>query len=186
MIKVILFDFYGVFIPDGYNHWLELNSLKRDGDFARLIEELDTSRISEEFFLAQLSRLTGRDVQISEIHVRNQQPNTELVDLVQELRTNYTISLLSNASTKLRSRLESMDLSFLFDKVIVSSEIGFAKPSSEAFHAAIQILEVEAREILFVDDNILNVEAARTSGMHAVQYQTVEHLREYFDSQKIT
>ena len=185
MIKVVLFDFYGVFVPDSYGQWLEENGLKREGDFARLINDLDKAAITESEFLRQLSILIGRRVQPGEIGNAEPKANLEVVELLRELQQQYTIGLFSNASKKLRMKLETLDLTNLFDHIIISSEIGHAKPSDEAFKTAIKLLNVEAGQILFIDDNSLNVIAADRNGIKAIQFITAENLRTYFIDQNI-
>jgi putative hydrolase of the HAD superfamily len=51
-----------------------------------------------------------------------------------------------------------------------SHRLGMAKPDAAIYRHAAEGLGVAAREILFVDDRIENVEAARGVGMVAVQY----------------
>lgn len=53
------------------------------------------------------------------------------------------------------------------ERVVVSDEIGVAKPDPAAFMAAIHD-EESAAHVLFVDDQIANVRTARNLGMHAV------------------
>lgn len=185
MIKVVLFDFYGVFIADSYGLWLEKNDLKREGVFARLIDELDRSAVTEAHFLSQLSKLLDREVQSSEIHIQHPEPDARLIELVHKLKLRYTIGLFSNASTKLRAKLEGLHLTPLFDEIIISSEIGHAKPSNEAFQIAIQKLGVRPNEILFIDDNMHNVEAANRNGMQAVQYTTIDDIHLTLKSHQI-
>lgn len=175
MIKVVLFDFYGVFMPDTYNAWLEANGLKREGIFTRLINDLDRSTISEEDFFAELSRAVGRKVARTEIRKGDAQPDTKIVEVVRELKRHYTIGLFSNASKELRTKLETLGLIRLFDTVIISSEIGHAKPSDEAFDIAVQKLGVEPSQILFIDDNPRNIEAARRHTLQVVHHTTTDN-----------
>jgi HAD superfamily hydrolase (TIGR01509 family) len=178
MIKVILFDFYGVFLPDAYGAWLKANGLKREGIFSELINQLDRSDISESDFFEQLSRALGREVQKNEIHQETRLPDTRLIETIRRLKPRYTIALFSNASTKLRNKLDSLELTPLLDTIIISSEIGYAKPSDEAFEAALKILDVRPEEILFIDDNPKNVEAAEKHAMKACHYTSLDSLDE--------
>jgi FMN phosphatase YigB (HAD superfamily) len=42
-------------------------------------------------------------------------------------------------------------------------------PDADAFQHAVQSLGCAPEQVLFIDDNLLNVEAALRSGMHAVR-----------------
>lgn len=46
-------------------------------------------------------------------------------------------------------------------RILISSEIGVAKPSAEAFDRLLEALPAEATRVLFVDDAPPNIEAAR-------------------------
>lgn len=178
MIKVVLFDFYGVFLPDAYNAWLTKNNLKREGVFADVVNELDRGDISEADFLGRLSALTNQQVERIDIHGARTELNAPLVELLYELKPHYTIGLLSNASRKLRAKLDDLKLTPLFDTILISSEIGYAKPSHEAFRFAIEQFGVPASEIVFIDDNDRNIEAAREDGLLTMHYTDVPSLRE--------
>jgi putative hydrolase of the HAD superfamily len=45
--------------------------------------------------------------------------------------------------------------------------MGKIKPDAEAFEHVLASLDCQAAQVLFLDDNILNVEAARRIGMRA-------------------
>ncbi len=177
MIKVLLFDFYGVFIPDSYSAWLERNGLKREGVFEQLINKRDRDAISEPEFLATLSDMLGREVTADEIHCKDPQIDQELIKTIKQLKPLYKIGLLSNASSMLRPRLQSLGLTDIFDEIIISSEIGHAKPSNEAFTIAIQRLGVPSAAVLFIDDNPKNLEAAHKNGLQTVLYTSIRDVR---------
>ncbi len=181
MIKVVLFDFYGVFIPDAYSAWLEANGLKREGIFTDLINLYDRGVITEADFLKQLSNTVGYEVQNSDIHSEIKQPDTRIIETIHALKPHYPVGLFSNASKKLRTKLDALELTPLFDEIIISSEIGHAKPSDEAFKIAISRLGVEPNGILFIDDNPRNVEAAGRHSIvtvhHTAAESTIEALR---------
>jgi FMN phosphatase YigB (HAD superfamily) len=54
---------------------------------------------------------------------------------------------------------------------VLSCRIGAIKPGPLIFQAAIQAAGVPARNILFIDDVMQNVAAARLQGLHGLQFQ---------------
>jgi putative hydrolase of the HAD superfamily len=62
-----------------------------------------------------------------------------------------------------------MRLGAAFDSHFVSHLTGRIKPDRQAFEHVLQSLGCRPAQVLFFDDNLLNIEAARTLGMHAVQ-----------------
>lgn len=66
----------------------------------------------------------------------------------------------------------------------VSAHTGHRKPAPEAFEHAIQVLGCPADRLLFIDDRLTNVEAARQAGMQAIHFtgsaaQLEQELREH-------
>jgi len=176
MIKAILFDFYGVFMPDTYNLWLETNGLKREGAFAEVVNEFDRGHITKADFLGRLSQEVGREVQSIAAEAGSHGPDVHVIELVRELKSRYKTGLFSNAPKGMRAKLERLNLAPLFDEIIISSEIGYAKPSDESFRIAVATLDVPAEEILFIDDNPRNIEAALKNGIPALHYTSADDI----------
>jgi len=180
MTQVILFDFYGVFLPDEYGTWLQSNGLERSGIFTELMNDLDMDKITEDVFFDKLSKTVGREVTNEEFHPHSSQeiaPDVGVTELVRNLHSIYHVGLLSNASTKLRPKLHDLNLAELFDTIIISAEIGHAKPSDTAFQIALEKLGVAAQEVFFIDDNPANIDAAKRNGLQAVQYTSLSNLK---------
>ena len=62
----------------------------------------------------------------------------------------------------------------LFEGVISSCECGLAKPDLAIFAFAAQRAGAEPSEILFVDDIMSHVEAARAAGFEAIQFDDTD------------
>jgi putative hydrolase of the HAD superfamily len=60
-----------------------------------------------------------------------------------------------------------------FDHHTFSHRLRMAKPEAEIYRYAIEGMEAPAGQVLFVDDRLENVEAARAEGLQAIQY--VDH-----------
>jgi epoxide hydrolase-like predicted phosphatase len=94
------------------------------------------------------------------------------VALARSLRPRYRCAVLSNADRSLRARLESeLAMHHLFDDIVVSAEVGMAKPQPEIFRLAADRLGLAPKACVFVDDWDQNVEAARAVGMQAVLHR---------------
>jgi HAD superfamily hydrolase (TIGR01509 family) len=111
-----------------------------------------------------------------------------LVDFIRGLREDYTTALLSNAWDDLRPLLvDFWKIADAFEQIFISGEMGMAKPDPAIFQEVVKRLEVDPEEIIFVDDFIENVEAARAAGWNAIHFhsreQTLAELAEYLDSE---
>jgi putative hydrolase of the HAD superfamily len=80
------------------------------------------------------------------------------------------------------SVLESIQVNFSwiedFDVLIWSYQHRMAKPQPEIYHLLLDKLGTIPEETLFLDDKIENIQAARHLGICALQFSTVDQLRE--------
>jgi len=98
--------------------------------------------------------------------------NHELVDTIRRLRPAYKVGLLSNAWGDLRQVMqERFHFDGLFDDLVISAEVGLAKPDPRIFELAVARLGMQPAEVVFVDDVLANVEAAQGVGLQAIHYQ---------------
>ncbi|MCB8955009.1 MAG: HAD family phosphatase [Nocardioides sp.] len=65
----------------------------------------------------------------------------------------------------------------LLDHVVVSGEVGAAKPDPAAYRAVIERAGVPPERLVFVDDKQVNVDAAAALGMDAIRFTTADELR---------
>jgi putative hydrolase of the HAD superfamily len=93
--------------------------------------------------------------------------NTEMLQVLRSVRSQATVALLSNGTTRLRRDLAVLDLTDEFDVIFNTAEIGIAKPDPAVFHHVLNELESTAAETLFIDDLAMNVQGARSIGITA-------------------
>jgi len=109
--------------------------------------------------------------------------NWELLDFIKDLHPGYKVGLLSNAWDNLRQTMhDRWNIDGLFDELVISAEVGIVKPDPRIFHLALEKLGVQPAEAVFVDDMLVNVDAARQQGLAAIQFldtqQTLASLQE--------
>jgi putative hydrolase of the HAD superfamily len=87
-------------------------------------------------------------------------------------------AILSNMGD---SVLENMKREFdwlsRFDVLVWSYQLRMAKPDPAIYRHILKELGTRPEETLFLDDKLVNVEAAQALGMVALQFSTVERLR---------
>jgi putative hydrolase of the HAD superfamily len=88
-------------------------------------------------------------------------------ELVARIPNRYRVGILSNMSALHWRRIVAMALPERFDSICVSHEIGFLKPSPQAFETALDRMGLPADRVLFLDDGAANVDPARELGMIA-------------------
>jgi epoxide hydrolase-like predicted phosphatase len=101
------------------------------------------------------------------------QLDTVLVEFLRDLRPRYKTAILSNAWPGTRGLLTDLLKPNQFvDEMIISAEEGVAKPDQRIYQIAIERLEVQPEEAIFVDDLAENVQAARAYGMQSIQFRS--------------
>lgn len=99
----------------------------------------------------------------------------EMVALLRRVKLGGTpIGLLSNNTTSLRRDLNRHRLMDLFVTVVNSAEVQVVKPSPLIYRIALDELNAQAEDVVFVDDKMTNVLAARFVGMRAEQFTSVD------------
>ncbi len=108
------------------------------------------------------------------------QVDEALVETVRHLQGKYKTALLSNAWLDLREYLENVwKIADAFDVMIISGEVGMVKPDPRIYQIALNELDIEAHEAVFIDDFAHNIEGAHGVGMNGIHFQSAEQtLRE--------
>jgi epoxide hydrolase-like predicted phosphatase len=98
--------------------------------------------------------------------------DTSLLEAINSLRPRFRIGLLSNAWSELRKYIEDeWHIADVFDDMIISAEVGLAKPDPRIYQLAVDRLGVPAEQTVFIDDVLRNVEGARLAGLASIQFQ---------------
>lgn len=75
------------------------------------------------------------------------------------------------------------------DEVVLSGDVGVAKPDSRIYRHVVALLDLDPRECVFVDDLVVNVRGAAAVGMVGVHHTdvptTVAELRILFDHEQV-
>ena len=108
--------------------------------------------------------------------------NEELVEMIKVIRENACVALLSNASKGfVESLFEKFGLTHLFDKMVISCNVGMAKPDTKIYRYCVSLFDNDFDEIYMVDDNIANVRAAAALGIIPIHFTGNECVRELVD-----
>src|ERR1044072_4041716 len=148
MDQAIVIDFFGVICSEVAPFWLaKYFSESRAAEIkANIVHTADLGRISQSEMFNRLAQLAG----ISTRRVEQEWESEGRIDfdLVDVLRTGaplYKFGLLTNSpSPFVRAILEKHDLAKMFRAIVVSSEIGIAKPDRRAFEYILEELNAVA------------------------------------------
>lgn len=97
-----------------------------------------------------------------------------LLEFLRSLKPKYKVGAISNAWDGLRKFMEREKFADVFDAIIISAEVGAAKPSEKIYRVALEQLQVKPKEAVFVDDFIENIEACEKLGMRGIHFTDPE------------
>jgi putative hydrolase of the HAD superfamily len=87
-------------------------------------------------------------------------------------------AILSNMGDNVLVNIErEFDWIHRFDVLVWSFQLHMAKPDPAIYRHTLKELGVKPEETLFLDDKMVNIEAARALGIQAIQFSTIEQLR---------
>lgn len=84
----------------------------------------------------------------------------------------YELATVNNESRAMNEyRLKKFDLIDLFSAFFTSCYLGVRKPDRRIYQIALDVLQRDPEEVVFVDDRSENVAAANSLGIHAIRYE---------------
>lgn len=95
----------------------------------------------------------------------------EIISLLRSLKSTHKTGLISNAWDDMREWMTSQKIEDAFNILIISAEVGFAKPDPRIYQLALEKAGVSAEESIFVDDVEKNITACNALGMHGVHFK---------------
>ena len=192
MIKTILFDLGNVVVPfdlkPAYARMADLCGCEVEDVRARiratgLVTPFEKGEIDPEPFVRQFSAALKLDIAYPEFcdwwNSVFSQPALVSEGLLQDLHSRYRLLALSNTNVIHFAMLkQAYPLLRHFDDYVLSYEVRAAKPEAAIYREAIARAQCDPAECFFTDDLVVNVEAARSHGMDAVQFFSAEQLEE--------
>jgi glucose-1-phosphatase len=103
----------------------------------------------------------------------------EILYLLRSIKPRYKTGLISNAWSGLRDYIVREKFDDAFHHMVISAEVGVAKPDPKIFHIALEQAQVRAKEAIFVDDFLENIEACEKIGIKGIHFKdAVQAIRE--------
>lgn len=179
-IKTIIFDCFGVLYDDTFDAFF-LRYFGDDAEKLAAAKQADVLAnkgiITHAEMIEEFSRLGNVSVEQLKQELDKGTVNTELFDLIKNLKRDYRIGFLSNANDNYLNTLFSPEQVALFDAVSISCESGFTKPHPGAYADIVEKLDLRFDESIFIDDREDYCEGARSVGMQAIRYKDVNSLK---------
>jgi len=175
-LRGILFDWGGVFTRGTFDGRVVRNLARRFAlpeeavaeAYFDLVERLELGEWTLRRFWEELSRRLSVDAPypvFEQIFLGSVAPRPEMYELLLALPEELVVGMLSNNYPVISSYLRAEESFDRFDAAVFSNEEGMKKPDPRVFRLALSRMGLSPEEVLFVDDNPENIEAARALGL---------------------
>ena len=188
-IKNIILDLSGVLLNLNFRKTEEAFRSLGIEDFNRhfsqfqaspLFEDLETGRVSPDEFFNHFRRETGLPLTDEAII---ESWNAMLLDFpaerlqwLEDLGKKYRVFLYSNTNSihydsfhlAFERSFPGKNLNDYFEKAYYSHILGKRKPFADSFRIILEDAGIQARETIFIDDTIGNIEGAREAGINTI------------------
>jgi putative hydrolase of the HAD superfamily len=194
-INAVLWDVGGVLLTNGWDHLQRYDVLDHFGlerePFESIHEQLNDAWekgwITVDEYLAKTVFYEPRSFTPGDfLDLMKQQsvlhPNTAM-DLLRQIADSnqYVVAIMNNESRELNDyRLEKFHFHDFFDCFISSCYVGLRKPRPEIYKLALDLLQRDPDEVVFIDDREGNIATARSLGMHGIVHKTAQQTAEEF------
>lgn len=123
--------------------------------------------------------------QFKEFMFTQSRPYPEMINLISGLKEKYKLRLtaVSNEGRELTEyRIKQFKLNGLFDAFVASSFVHFRKPDVDIYKTALDVSQVDAENVLYIDDRHMFIEVAGTLGISGIHHQKYETTKRELDN----
>ncbi len=159
--------FFDIYLK--HNYLLNTTDIDKKDFWRILLKEWNRENKEKEFF------------EFIDSSMPDKKYNYELLDFIKELKNHgYKIALLSNNYSNLKNTLKKEGISIFFEVMLMSEDVGFIKPSVEIFQILCNKLEINPKELIFIDDFEKNFINAEKVGFTPVLFENNQDLKNKF------
>lgn len=189
-LRVVLFDIGGVLVESSgvttMLTWMQnrvsQEQLWRMWLTSSCVRAFETGRLSPEAFADQVIAEFGLPVPREKFLDEMTRWSVTLfpgaIELVEQIPQQYVRATLCNTNViHWKYLMGNTGLARAFPHHFASHLIGKIKPDAGAFLHVTDALHCEPNEVVFLDDNDMNVAGARSVGMHAVRVRGIEEAK---------
>ncbi len=191
-IKAVVFDLGMVLIPFNYDFAVNRLNLLKPGSGEKVMDfvknnyhhfrAFEAGKMGEDEFITMLMKAGEVEGIIEKekfcyIYSEIFSINYDMVELLERLKQNYRLFLLSNTNS-VHKKYGYENFKFLrnFEKLFLSHEVGFVKPDPQIYRAVENYSGLKPEEHLFIDDITDYAEGARNCGWSAIRFTNYNDL----------
>jgi putative hydrolase of the HAD superfamily len=190
-IRALFWDIGGVLLTNAWDRMereqavarFQLDAVDFQDRHEMLVSSFERGKIGMDEYLNRTIFYRERPFTIDEFKAymfSRSQPKPDALGVATKLANanDLIMASINNESTELNAyRIEKFNLRQIFDLFISSCFVGLRKPEEGIYRLALDITQCDPDECCFIDDRPLNLDAAKTLGMHTIRMIDVEQLK---------
>ena len=197
-IEVILFDLGGVLVElsgvaimlDWMDESMTIETMWQRWLTSPSVRLFETGRLQQQEFaerlIMEMSLPVGPDEFIEEFTWWPRGLFPGALELINSIPAGYTLAVLSNSNAIHWPRMmEKLGLAGRFEYFFASHLIGKIKPDIEIYEHVLAELRCDPAAVLYVDDNLPNVETARSLGIQAEETKGIDAVQRVLERRGI-
>ena len=190
-ITALFLDIGGVLLTNGWDH---LARARAAANFKLELSEMEArhhltfdtyegGKLSLEEYLDRVVFYQKRPftrAQFQRFMFEQSKPYPEMIELVTQLKVRHglKIAVVSNEGRELNAyRIRKFKLNGFVDFFISSCFVHVRKPDTDIFRLALDIAQVPARQVVYIENTPMFVEVAQSLGIQGIYHQGLETTR---------
>lgn len=167
MIKIIAFDLVGVLVSEKD---IELSEVEEK------LERMFGPNLNDEDYLKQAKKIVEKDLEVINttkvlINKLYKVKDKRIFKKIKEINENVKIIIATNHLSFVKDFIkEAFNIDYL-DDIIISAEIHKIKPNLDFYQYILNKYSIESKELLFLDDNINNINGAQALGINTIKIE---------------
>jgi putative hydrolase of the HAD superfamily len=190
-ITTLFLDVGGVLLTNGWGHQsralaakaFDVNLEEMEDRHHLTFDTYEVGKLTLEEYLERTvfyeKRPFTRD-QFRDFMFAQTQPHPEMIDLVRNLKAQYElrIATVNNEARELNShRIQTFKLEEFVDFFVSSCFVHFRKPDADIFRLALDIAQVPAEQVVYIDDQPMFVQIAEGLGIRSIRHTDYQSTR---------
>ncbi len=192
-ISTVLWDVGGVLLTNGWDHLQRYEVLDHFGlprepfetIHAEINDAWEKSQMTLDEYLRRTVFFEPHTFTVEDFfEVMKQQsvlhPHSA-IEILKQISSSedYLVAIMNNESRELNEyRLGKFGFFDFFDCFISSCYVGLRKPHPEIYKLALDLLQRDPDEVVFIDDREGNIATAHSLGMHGIVHKTAQETAE--------
>jgi putative hydrolase of the HAD superfamily len=190
-ITTLFLDIGGVLLTNGWSHESRKRAAKTFGlDLDEMedrhhltFDTYEEGKLTLDEYLSRMVFYKKRSftrAQFRKFMFAQSKPFPKMIELVCQLKSKYglKIAAVNNEGRELNAhRIQTFKLDGFVDFFISSCFVHFRKPDEDIFRTALDIAQVPASRVIYIDDRAMFVQIAKSLGIRGIHHADYESTR---------